>query len=223
MKCAAGRFGCSTHLAASDCNGLCFGGYFCEEGSTSPTQHACPTPSHFCPRGAGAPTAVSPGFYSTVDSQEECPPGSFCAGGFKVRALDGRTHTCGCGSVDRACVVAVCVCRCFRRPALLAVSETGPGRHRLGALPLATTGFSAPPAVPTRAITRARWDTTAPTAPSLPARRVSAAPSSRPRRHRTARRAPLALSRPKLAPRRVCRARHRPGAQLGTKRVGRCC
>ena len=39
--CLPGHFGCSSRLSTPECNGKCIEGYYCDEGSTSNTQHAC--------------------------------------------------------------------------------------------------------------------------------------------------------------------------------------
>lgn len=81
FPCAAGRYGCSTHLSTPDCNGLCLEGFYCDLGSTSNHEAACGATFVFCPLGAAAPTAVSVGWYTVGGpdfaraGQLPCPAG----------------------------------------------------------------------------------------------------------------------------------------------------
>merc|ERR1712167_140487 len=62
--CDAGRFG-QAGMTTPSCTGSCLKGYYCPAGSTTQWQNECGDEYHYCPHGSGAPTAVSPGFYST--------------------------------------------------------------------------------------------------------------------------------------------------------------
>ena len=88
-ECPAGRFGCSSHLSAADCNGACTAGYYCGPASTTPTQTECPYPSHYCPEGSSQPLPVSLGHYSVVTHQQLCEPGAYC--------VNGTRHACPAG------------------------------------------------------------------------------------------------------------------------------
>ena len=66
-------------LTTDRCSGLCAPGYYCEPGSTTPTQHECGEGAVaransgsgilvdvvYCPRGSSGPVSVSPGYYAT--------------------------------------------------------------------------------------------------------------------------------------------------------------
>ena len=99
-------------MHVSSCSGLCREGYWCGEGSSSPTQHECgegyPTiqgvlPTEvYCPVGASKPSAVSEGHYSVSASsfnsslsmaERACEPGFWCHRGVKKE----------CGGVSKYC------------------------------------------------------------------------------------------------------------------------
>ena len=64
LPCPAGTYGASVGLTTSKCSGLCEAGYFCPEGSSSPSENECGSPSVICPVGSGSPRAVQTGYYS---------------------------------------------------------------------------------------------------------------------------------------------------------------
>ena len=64
IPCAAGTYGNTTGLSSSQCSGLCLPGFFCPEGSISPTERACGNATFFCPMGAREPSTVQTGYYS---------------------------------------------------------------------------------------------------------------------------------------------------------------
>jgi hypothetical protein len=64
-KCRAGYYGLSEGLYQASCSGPCdVNGYFCPEGSVSPTMKACGSDDLICPAGTTAPLDVSVGFYT---------------------------------------------------------------------------------------------------------------------------------------------------------------
>ncbi len=48
------------------CEGECSPGYYCLEGSSSPTQYVCGNSSVYCPRGSYEPKRVRNGFYCDI-------------------------------------------------------------------------------------------------------------------------------------------------------------
>ena len=88
--CPGGTFGAELGLSLPGCSGVCAAGYYCPQGSTSPTQVACGSPAHFCPAGSTEPLLVSVGFYSignsssTMTGQSRCEPGNYCVDGDKT-------------------------------------------------------------------------------------------------------------------------------------------
>lgn len=63
--CDAGYWGSEFGLNVSTCSGICNPGYYCPEGSTSPTEFMCGDAGFYCTEGAYKPTKVSLGYYST--------------------------------------------------------------------------------------------------------------------------------------------------------------
>ena len=60
ILCPAGTYGATTALPSSGCTGPCTGGYWCADGSTSPTQYICNTASgNVDANAAAAPTWVA--------------------------------------------------------------------------------------------------------------------------------------------------------------------
>ena len=97
--CEPGRYGSGlTPATSSLCDGPCTEGYYCNWGSTSPTQWECGANDVFCPAGSTSPTTVAPGHYSTGGSattrtgQDVCPAGQgkFCSGGVIQSCAAGR-------------------------------------------------------------------------------------------------------------------------------------
>lgn len=109
-KCPAGVFGGYDGLRDAHCHpectdGLCSSqnmlqsecaaGYYCEEGSTTPTHKECGAVDVFCPQGSSQPTPVADGHYSVGPtplqrtSQLICEAGFFCRGGVKVQCPAG--------------------------------------------------------------------------------------------------------------------------------------
>lgn len=82
-------------MAYEVCEGLCSAGYFCDSGSTTPTQHECGGVDVFCPEGSGQPRRAKKGYY-TVGGNETtrtheviCPKGSYCWRGEKYACPAG--------------------------------------------------------------------------------------------------------------------------------------
>ncbi|CAM9203414.1 unnamed protein product, partial [Phaeothamnion confervicola] len=81
-------------------DGICCGGYYCPEGSTSPTERACGL-GNYCPPGSGWPLSVPAGFYATSEggapdspsTRSEitiCPVGMYCEKGLRKPCPAGR-------------------------------------------------------------------------------------------------------------------------------------
>ena len=66
IECPAGRFGASSGLHHSECDGLCSEGYYCPSASTSQTQERCGNSTVHCPEGSALPLITPPGYYSTI-------------------------------------------------------------------------------------------------------------------------------------------------------------
>eukprot|EP00970_Alexandrium_tamarense_P019930 scaffold14630_cov221-Alexandrium_tamarense.AAC.1 len=99
--CRSGYFGNSTGSSKAVCDGKCLAGYYCPEGSTSPTQVPCGNASVICPENSSNPRKVLTGYYSasehdillessysgpnsTQDTQLECEVGYYCKDGIKI-------------------------------------------------------------------------------------------------------------------------------------------
>ena len=114
LPCPAGTFGGALGLATPSCSGPCAGGFFCPQGSTSPTAAECPAGAT-CPPGAGAPTACAPGTFSPAAGRATpCAP---CVVGTFEPAAGARTCTGACpaggfgvaaGAVSAAAGCATC-------------------------------------------------------------------------------------------------------------------
>ena len=65
-KCKSGFYGAAEGLSRPSCSGPCsVPGYYCPEGSVSPTMKACGSDNVYCPPKSVAPINVSPGFYTS--------------------------------------------------------------------------------------------------------------------------------------------------------------
>ena len=125
VQCPAGTFGNSPGLSTAACDGPCPAGYYCPAGTAGPldcgdatlcVQHGCavrglcvathcpPTlPPRFCPEGAGVPSDVQEGYYTTPlgvaaanrESEAQCEAGYFCHNG--VRSECGEFQWCAAG------------------------------------------------------------------------------------------------------------------------------
>jgi hypothetical protein len=104
-QCPPGRYGASSGLVESDCDGECSSGYFCKPGSTSPRQSPCGNATVYCPKASKLPLLVDQGYYSaseiytitanyagpnaTHDIQRECEVGYWCQDGVKYYCPQG--------------------------------------------------------------------------------------------------------------------------------------
>lgn len=95
--CPGGRYGSEPGLGSRECSGLCRGGYYCPDNSTSPEEHECGNVSVYCPAGSGSPLIVAPGEYSvggwsneTRNSTASCDEGAFCVNGVRELCPAGR-------------------------------------------------------------------------------------------------------------------------------------
>ena len=61
FQCNAGFWGGEHAQTEPTCSGRCESGYYCEQGSTSPTQFECGGPDKFCVDGSPAPKQVFEG------------------------------------------------------------------------------------------------------------------------------------------------------------------
>lgn len=94
--CDFGHWGNNYGMNKSTCLGKCSPGYYCPEGSISPTEVMCGDANKYCPgEGNHKPTLVDKGYYSiggnqsTRDDQTVAPAGSF--------AQDGILYLCPAG------------------------------------------------------------------------------------------------------------------------------
>ena len=88
-----------------NCDGACTQGYYCPAGSTVANVSVCGNLTVVCPAGSGAPTVVSPGYYSvggasnaTMVAQLPCPAGSYCVAGQQNICPVGRYGNVNTGS-----------------------------------------------------------------------------------------------------------------------------
>lgn len=116
-QCPAGYYGAATESSEPECDGPCLAGYYCEPGSTSPSQYACGDPSLYCPSASGAPVPVSVGYYTsgagsgtddgtTRTSQLQCVPGTYCVAGEQANCaatLYGSTYELTASSCTGVC------------------------------------------------------------------------------------------------------------------------
>ena len=106
-NCTAGNYGSTTGLTTGECSGKCNQGYYCMEGSTTPTQQKCGGIEWYCPKGSAHPTRVTKSYYTaplTVDEdlryeQRICDAGYFCINGTRTEC-GGRNYYCPEGSVE---------------------------------------------------------------------------------------------------------------------------
>jgi hypothetical protein len=95
--CSGGTFS-ALPAATSACTSLCPAGYFCPDGSSSPTANPCGSADKYCPAGSSAPLAVDAGSYSTpangpVTNRSgllQCGPGTYCLSGVQYQCQGGR-------------------------------------------------------------------------------------------------------------------------------------
>ena len=80
--CPAGRYSGATGTEAVACAHTCAPGFFCPAGSFRANQRACGNGSVVCEGGAGAPSAVAPGYYSLAGLAPDEPllPPILCGG-----------------------------------------------------------------------------------------------------------------------------------------------
>jgi hypothetical protein len=85
--CLAGFYGDRFGQMTPQCSGACDAGYYCPEGSTSPTQFMCGDASRYCPVNSPHPLEVNLGFYSiggnvsTRIAQLIAPRGAYASNG----------------------------------------------------------------------------------------------------------------------------------------------
>ncbi len=110
LPCPAGTYGSRQGESSSSCGGSCLAGYVCLEGSSSPTQYACPAGSYSLP-GSQTCSVCEPGRYGehvatgTAGCSGPCAPGRFGSRSGAVASQCEGESTVGLG----ACVL-VCLC-----------------------------------------------------------------------------------------------------------------
>ncbi|KAL4094950.1 hypothetical protein PRIC1_010600 [Phytophthora ramorum] len=108
ILCPAGRYGEKPGETSPLCTGLCTRGFYCPEGSTSPTQRECGGDALICRTGSPTPQRIQPGYYSvgvtntTRFYQRPCEPGYFCIDGIKYQCPAG-TYGAASGLSSAAC------------------------------------------------------------------------------------------------------------------------
>jgi hypothetical protein len=98
ILCPAGTYGSTAGLTELSCSGPCKPGYFCPQGSTSPTLYQCGNAGVICPLGSGLPLPVQAGYHSVGDTplnstryaESICQPGTFCLAGEAIPCPAGR-------------------------------------------------------------------------------------------------------------------------------------
>ena len=120
--CPAGRWGNSSGLVSSLCDGPCLAGYFCPEGSVSDSAFRCGSINVHCPEGSDSPIVTEMGYYSsrvglqpslpyafdetsTMEIQVLCEQGYFCENGIRTQCPPG-SYGVGVGgkSLSSACL-----------------------------------------------------------------------------------------------------------------------
>jgi hypothetical protein len=95
LLCPAGRYGDQSGETSPLCAGSCKRGYYCPEGSTSPTPRECGGDGLICRTGSPEPAMTQKGYYSvgvtnnTRFYQRPCEPGHFCVDGVKYQCPAG--------------------------------------------------------------------------------------------------------------------------------------
>ncbi len=95
--CPGGTFGNSSQLPSAACSGSCAAGYFCPEGSSTPTAHDCGGVERYCPAGSSAAMSLPLGHYSEPEnddvmhraSKRLCEPGRYCVAGWRYNCSGG--------------------------------------------------------------------------------------------------------------------------------------
>lgn len=81
VKSPPGYYISSPAAILVDSTMLCQAGYYCEEGSTSPTQYSC-VAGQYCPQGSSKPIACTPGMRCSTSNlaapDSLCPAGYYC-------------------------------------------------------------------------------------------------------------------------------------------------
>jgi hypothetical protein len=99
--CPPGVYGAVSGLGTAACSGLCWAGYYCRAGSTTPVQAECAQgaaspASVYCPIGSGAPLVALPGEETrgsaprTRSLVRACASGSYCVNGTAMPCAAGR-------------------------------------------------------------------------------------------------------------------------------------
>ncbi len=87
FPCPAGRYGSEMDLFTSNCSGVCEGGYYCPEASTSKREIICPA-GHYCPQASGEPIGCPGGSFNDVAGAIECV--GICSAGYYCQ---GRSNS----------------------------------------------------------------------------------------------------------------------------------
>ena len=94
--CLPGTYGMTYGLTSPGCSGMCQPGYYCPQGSVTPTEVKCGDPSLYCPTtGLSRPLPVPLGYYSLGGNESTrnnialAPPGYY--------ALQGILYVCPAG------------------------------------------------------------------------------------------------------------------------------
>eukprot|EP01035_Chromulina_nebulosa_P019898 gene19898-25853_t len=107
--CPAGRYGSSSGLSHSNCDGSCESGYYCPEGSITSIQVKCGGFNYYCPAGSSIAYEVDIGYYSvggldeyTRTLQMKCEPGHWCRHGQRY-LCDGGCYGDSFGLTSSTC------------------------------------------------------------------------------------------------------------------------
>lgn len=104
LPCDAGNYASKSNSSDATCEGPCSAGYYCNAGSTSPTQHACGRAEVYCPQGSDRPLVCDAGSYTANTDNKignsgtrtvclMCDEGHACSNGIRKECEDGDLNT----------------------------------------------------------------------------------------------------------------------------------
>ena len=112
VLCPAGKYGSSTGVSSSNCQGNCAAGYNCPAGSTGQFSQSCaPNPTNtnsartfYCPAGQGRQTINTATEYTTPETGQpgfrtgkaRCAAGEFCSNGKRQRRIKWTGQWASC-------------------------------------------------------------------------------------------------------------------------------
>jgi hypothetical protein len=103
IPCMAGKWSSDVQRTVP-CVADCQAGYYCVNGSSSPSAQACGAASRFCPQGSGAFIVAAPGNYTagsvdaTTRTEQRVCPSPADTNGTAVFCVDGVVTVCPAGT-----------------------------------------------------------------------------------------------------------------------------